>query len=279
MTATVEQKREFQSTLRKFKTEIDNITKDISLMQKAAKEKTNITEYIKIGIAIEHLKIIGNYLAISDISNEILAIKNENYLNNARKEIYKILQILEEVVSKMPDLTLNENQEMIQKIKHMNPMHKINLLRGLKLATINMIERFGPGTKWKWSFQEIHSRTAIIGKNITDWREVEGNRDPRKPHYQTIINLAKWVKDELFFAAQEFKKKYDQNEVKVESDLKQIIILFESLYKIHNTFGEREAAERIKTLTEATKEILESALAGKEKKDDKAKDDKKKKKK
>ena len=264
MAATAEQKREFANELKKFRGDIDSITKEISLMKKVITESPNLKGYVQIGTAMEHLKITGNYLAISDISNEILTLKNETYLNNARKEIYKVLQVLEELVSNEMDTTLNENQDILQRIKLVSVKQKLNLLKALKESIQGTIDRFGPNTKWRWSFQELHARTAVIGKNITDWRQVERNRDPRHPEYQTINLLAKFVKDELFFSAQEFKRKFELSDTKIEGDLKQIIRLFEALKKIHSHFGEVDSAEKIQTLMEATKETMENLIAEKE---------------
>lgn len=266
MAATAEQKKEFQDQLKKLKGEIDGLEKEISILKSTFKKKPETEAHLRLGVAIMHLKIMGFHMAISDSSSEILSIKNETYLNNARKEAYKILQVLEELVSNEWDITFGDAYDRIRPIKDVSSRERLNLLKGVFHNIEGMVERFGPNTKWRWSFPEMYGRLAIISRNLTDWRKVENNTDPRDPDYYPTLDLVKWVKERLYQSAQAFKSKYDLMDNKVDEDLKRIIQLFEARLQIHQFFGEQEEASKIKTLMEATQETLSSKKKGGKKK-------------
>ncbi len=69
-----------------------------------------IKGYLAVETVIELLKIIMLDLSMNDASFEILKIKNEAALKNARKEFFSVLQKMEELVGDQVDRSLKENE-------------------------------------------------------------------------------------------------------------------------------------------------------------------------
>ena len=102
-------KAKFSESIKKYKGDIDELLKRIRKFEKDIGLKNDeLTGYRHILVANDYLKVISLYCNMNDESVHIMNIKNENYLNEARKLIYQVLIHLEEVVTTYIDVPPNE---------------------------------------------------------------------------------------------------------------------------------------------------------------------------
>jgi hypothetical protein len=254
--------KEHQAEIEKSRARIKEITGKIKSMRA-------ITGYLNIEAIIESLKIIKLYLKMNDISFDMLGQKNETYLNNARKEVYKILQLTEEIVGNDLDRSLKENEEYLKKIEKVNPSQILNLMLLILDLNSKLIKGFGESSKWKWSFVDIQGRIAIVIKNFVNFTATQKNRDPRLEFFKERRDLLKLCKSNLSMAAQQFRSRYEIS-TQVPADIIKSIELLTVLRKINVLTGDSDEASKLKNTIDALKERLES--------DERKKDIKKKKK-
>lgn len=220
-------------------------------------------------VATYHIYNMRLFFKMNDLSLDMLGIKNETFLNNARKEFYKILQMLEETVGDDVDRSLRENDEYIQKIERFDPAQTLSLMERIHDMFQLLKMKVGEGSKWKWSFVELQGRVSVITKNITNFSDVAKYRDPRVEFYRERLNLMQLCKDTLAESAKQYRTKYELSG-RARDDMKKSIELLAALRKIHVLFGEDDEATKLKNTIDAAKQTLEA--------EDKAKDDNKSKK-
>ena len=216
-------------------------------------------------IASYQLSVIEYAMKISDLSMEILGIKSDKYLNEGRKEMYKILQLLEDAIGADVDRSLKENDDFLNKIDKLNPLQILEFVKRIDKIIKEMKMKFGESSKWKWSFVELQARAVVIFKNITNFSDVAKYRDPRVEFFyerQDMLNLAK---DGLDEAAKLYRNKYELSG-KARDDLKKSIELLAALRKIHVLFGEDGEAKKLKTIIDAAKQALQAEDDNKKKK-------------
>lgn len=267
MAVSNKKKTLFNAKVKEFKEKIEENKLKIKDLKIKAKDNEKLAPYYKIALATETLNMVQTYCQISDLSMEILNIKNESYLNNARKEIYNVFIPLEEVVGSAIDSSLNENQDVLKTIRLINPAHKLTLVQKLNSNILGVIDRFGSNSKWKWSFVEFHSRAAAITKNLIDFRSLQKNRDPRSKFYMERQALLRLCKDSLKEASEQNRNKYELS-TKVPGDMIKAINLLASLRMIYSQFGDKEELGKLKSAIDFMRQKLE--------KDEKAKEAKKK---
>lgn len=252
--------------------EIKDVTRSIEDYYKKIKEidakknkLKNIEGYYNIEKADYFMKIIIQYMKMSDLSLEMLKIKNEKFLNEARKEFYKVLQVMESVVGGDVDRTLKENDKYLEKIDRFNPQQVLDLARKMHDVFNDLRFRVGESSKWKWSFVELQARAAVIIKNITSFSDIAKLRDPRTPFYYERRELMQMCKDSLNEAAKQYRTKYELSG-KARDDLMKSIELLSALRKVHVLFGESDEANKLKITIDALKQNLEAEDAAQDKK-------------
>lgn len=268
MAITKAEKAAYNDYIKEFQAELDSlkkIDKEISIKKR---KMPAIAGYYNIESVFTNLKITMLYIKMSDASLEMLNIKNESFLNNARKEIYKIIQLMEEIVGNDIDRTLKENEEYLEKIDKINPKQILNLIGSLQKIVDVLIQRMGEKSKWKWSFVDILGRIAVIIKNIINYSDIEKNRDPRKEFFRERNELMKICKNSLNEAAKQYRNRYEIS-AQVPTDILKAIELLSALRKINILFGETSDATKLKNTIDALRARLEA--------DEKLKDEKKKK--
>ena len=255
-----------------FNDEIKDITRSIEEYYKKVREievkkkkMQNIEGYYNIEKADFLMKIISLYIKMNDLSLEMLRIKNEKFLNEARKEFYKVLQAMESVVGSDIDRSLKENDSYLEKIDRFNPQQILDMVRKINDAFNDLRFKVGENSKWKWSFVELQARSAIITKNITSFSDIAKLRDPRTKYYYERRELMQICKDALAEAAKQYRTKYELSG-KSRDDLSKSIELLSALRKIHVLFGESDEANKLKMTIDALNQNLEAEDAAKEKK-------------
>ena len=112
-------------------------------------------EYEKIRVADSVLNLISYYVLLNNLSYNLLGVKNENYLNEARKAVYRILIYLEDVVSDNIDIPFSDLSEYLEKISELSDAKRFEIVKKLGLSIDLIKDSFGENSKWKWSFVEL----------------------------------------------------------------------------------------------------------------------------
>ncbi len=266
-TVSKAEKAAYNDEIKDIKKEVEQIKKSINEALSKKKKHPAIANYYNLELASREMDAIENFIKMNDLSVEMLNLKNTTFLEYARKEFYKVLQYLEEIVGKEVDRSLKENDEYLATIKEVNPGQILSFVQRMHRLLGELKHNFGQDSKWKWSFVEWQARAAIITKNITSFSEVAKFRDPRSDFFYVRRDLMQLCKDSLTEAAKQFRTKYEMAG-KARDDLKSSISYLAALRKIHVLFGEDTEATKLKNIIDAAKMALEA--------DDKAKDKDKK---
>ncbi len=264
MAITKAEKSVYNDYIKDFKTKKDASYKRITELEKKKKEMPRIKGYLTVEAVIELLKIIMLDLSMNDASFEILKIKNEAALKNARKEFFAVLQKMEELVGDQVDRSLKENEEFLAAIDRINPMQMLKIIQRVNYVLSTLIDRIGETSKWKWSFVDLQGRVAAVTKNGINFSEVQKYRDPRTEFYRERQQLMTLCKQSLRDAAQQYRTKYEQS-TKVPGDMLKSIEFLSVLRRIHVLFGESDEATRLKMAIDAMRARLEADEKEKEK--------------
>ncbi len=261
------EKAAYNDEIKDYKREVDHFKKSINEAVSKKKKHPNIAGYYNLEIVSRFMDTIDNYLKMNDLSVEMLGIKNSTFLENARKEFYKVLQYMEEVVGKDIDRSLRQNDSYLATINRVNPAQHLAFIKRIHNIFESLRNKFGQDTKWKWTFVELQARVSIITKNITSFSDVARYRDPRTKFFSERRELMQLCKESLTEAARQFRTKYEMAG-RSRDDLKTSIEYLAVLRKIHVLFGEDVEATKLKNIIDAAKMALEA--------EDKSKDEEQK---
>lgn len=258
------EKAAFNDETKGIKKTIDGYYHTIKEIQAKKKHMPAIAGYYNLEMVTTQMMIIQLFLKINDICLEMLKLKHENSLNEARKEFYKVLQNVEEVVGSDIDRSLKENDEYLEKIDRFNAQQILDFVRQLESVYYNLKNKMGESSKWKWSFVELQARLAVIIKNITKFSDIAKLRDPRTEHYYARKEMMQLCKESLAEAAKQYRTKYELSG-KARDDLKKCIDLLSALRRIHILFGESDEATKLKTTIDAAQQAMDAEDKAKEK--------------
>ena len=273
------EKAAYNDEIKDIKVLIDNYQKQVKDATIKKKQSGNIKAYYCFELVIYYIKVIELYLKMSDISMDMLGIKNDASLNEARKGFYLVVQLLEEIVGSEIDRSLKANDEYLSFIDKFDPAQILRFIMKLHALFEDLNVKVGGvvessdddsklmsgGSKWRWSFVELQARVAVITKNITNFSDVAKLRDPRTPFYKERKALMSLAMDSLNEAAKQYRAKYELAG-KARDDMKKTLELLSSLRKIHVLFGDTEEASKLKNVIDAGKQALESEDKDKKKK-------------
>ena len=259
-----EQRAKYQDSIKDFKQQIDEIKQLIAIINADIKKKNDSKQnYRRVIVANEYLKIISLYCNMSDVSMELLQIKNENYLNEARKLIYQVLILFEEIITPHIDIPFGEIEESLATISKVNPHRKLNVIRKIGYNITQIKDGFGENTKWKWSFVELEGRYAVVIKNLIDYKACQANNDPRKAYYVERNDLLRMAKEQLEHASKRYREKYELTSQEPD-DIKKSIDLLAALRRIHIMFNENDDAQNLKKAIDLYRKQMETNIKKKE---------------
>lgn len=252
-------KAEYAERIKAQKERIDAMMASVRTIEKETLRNDELSGYGRLSIANTYLNMIAMYCAMSDLSLSLLGVKNEGFLNDARKLLYKVIATLQEIVSNHIDEPFSENEPRLAKIAKLDDRKRLNLCRKLVEALKAVEERFGPNSKWRWSFVDLAAEVAVTVKNLTDFRRIQTERDPRSEGFQERAALLRLVKEELRTAAARYREKYEMV-THEPSEMKKAILLLETLHRIHVLFGEAAEAETVRKNIAIWEEKIESDM-------------------
>ncbi|MBN2079458.1 MAG: hypothetical protein JW838_10865 [Spirochaetes bacterium] len=267
MAVSKAEKAAYNDEIKDIKRDVEQIRKTVNDVVAKKKKNPSIANYYNFEVAALRMDSIERLMKMNDLSVEMLGIRNSNFLENARREFYRVLQDLEEVVGDQIDRSLRENDEHLATVNRFNPSHILGVVQRMNRILNTMKNGFGQDSKWKWSFVELQARIAVIIKNITSFSDIQRLRDPRSPFFYERRDLMQLCKESLTEAARQYRTKYEMAG-KARDDLKKSVDYLAVLRKIHILFGENTEAAKLKNIIDAGRMALEA--------EDKAKDKSKK---
>ena len=211
---------------------------------------------IRFELADQYLNIVSYYNLMSALSLSLLGIKNESFLNDGRKSCYKSIIYMEEIVSPYIDAAFSDYQQGVESLKRFDDRSKYRLLCKLGFAVDSIIEGFGAGSKWKWSFVELQGRYAVIAKNLLNLKSFIMQLDPRAEGYSQRLSHMQLVKKMLQQSADRYREKYELSTMRLD-DIKKAILFLAAMKRLHTLLGEVEEAEVVKKKMEIWKTKME----------------------
>jgi hypothetical protein len=263
-------KAEYAEKIKHHKEKIDEINSAIRTIEKEVLKNNELSNYGRLSIANSDLNIIAIYCTMSDISMALLGIKNEAFLNEARKLLYKMLSILQEIAGSEIDASLTENEDKLKTIDKLDDHKRLNLFKKILDAVRTVEEKFGEKSKWRWSFVDLFADAAVAVKNMVDYKKLQTlQRDPRNEGYADRNEILRFVKDQLKTAATRYREKYEM--VTHEPiEMKKALQLLGALYRVNILFNEGNDADNTRKNIAIWQEKFDADLR-------KAEEDKKKK--
>ncbi|MDX9799979.1 MAG: hypothetical protein RBT69_01435 [Spirochaetia bacterium] len=246
----------------------EHITKYKQIMEEIVKKENSFNsdlktgkikekkEYKKIEIADNVLNLSSYYILLNSLSSNLLGVKNENFLNEARKSVYRALIYLESVVTDETDIPFSELAESLEKISELSDEKRFEIVKKLGF-TIEMIkDAFGENSKWKWSFVELEGRFATVAKNLLNYKTLVSGMDPTAEGYELRVYHLNLVKKMLMLAATRYREKYELNTFRID-DFKLALGYLSALRRIHVYLGETNDSETVKKNLEIWKNKME----------------------
>ena len=190
MALTKEQTAAYIENLKEFKAYIEDLKKEVSLYKAQMKKNTNkaMDPYYQMALVLNSIKLINTFVGMNEVSLITRNLKAEEQLNYARKEIYAVLSAMEKVVGNDHENGLDENRELLDKITEINPLQRLHFLKSFRKSIANVIDAYGQGSKWRWSWPEIYFKLAVLAKNFFDFCAFERENDlsPLNPEPRTL---------------------------------------------------------------------------------------------
>lgn len=255
---TAETREEFKVRSQIHKDAIDkSLANEKKMLALIAKESEG-SAYRKLMLAEDMIYIVTLYININNLSVDILGVKNNDALNDARKILYKAIIYLEDVVTNFVDVQYSDIEEKILEIEKVSLEKRYYLMRKLGLAIRLLIDAFGDNTKWKWSFVEIQGRFSTVMKNLLNWKEA--NRvyfDSSLENYDTTVFYIRMVKRLLDQSAKEYRDRYELSTHRID-DMRLAINYVLASRRISMLLSEPEEAEELKTKAKVWRDKLDS---------------------
>ena len=254
-------KQLFVEGVGELKKEIDLIQQKIKALEK---DKEGNTELNKVKAASYYLDLVSIYCAMTELSLNLLGYKNESYLDQGRKSLYKAIILLESVVGNVIDQPLSENSENLEKIRDLSDKERLKLIRKIGYTISLLEDRYGKNSKWKWSFVELEGRYAVVAKNMFDFREYQAKNDPTIEGFDERYDLLLLVKELLLNASQRYREKYELTNHNPD-DMRKAIAFLSVLKRIHIVLNEKDQIQNVAKRIELWSQKLEADIRAKEK--------------
>jgi hypothetical protein len=264
--ARAEAKNRYAERIREYKHKVDSIRKDAEKLEGTIRERTSGGQdpdelgrinHLRLELASGYLNLVSYYILMNSLSLALLGMKNEAYLNEARKACYKSIIALEEIVTPYIDVPYSEYAERLTSIQDYSDQQRYDLLKKLGYSIDSVIEDFGQNSKWKWSFVELQGRYATITKNLINMKSFVARLDPRIEGYPERVGHMSLSKRLLQQAADRYREKYELLTLRLD-DIKQAIRFLAALRRLHLLLGESEESEIVKKKIEIWKAKMEA---------------------
>ncbi|MDR1317827.1 MAG: hypothetical protein LBK13_13255 [Spirochaetales bacterium] len=252
-----EARRHYLEKVKEYKQVLDTILKREKYLLSLVEKDPATAVYKKIALADENLDLTSYYILLNQVSVALLSIKNENYLNEARKICYKSIIYLEDVVTNFIDVPYSDYKDRADEIAGLEDEKRYELVKKLGFSINAVEDGFGANSKWKWSFVELEARFATVAKNILNMRTLVSGMDPRIPGYEARLKHLNLVKESLLKAADRYREKYELSTLRLD-DFKLAISYLGAARRLFALLGDAENAETTKKKIEVWSQKMEA---------------------
>lgn len=255
---TAETREEFNEKSQPSKVTITkSLEKEKQILASIAKD-SNGAAYKKFMLAEEMLYIFSLYLNINNLSVEILGVRNNDALNDARKILYKAIIYLEDIVTNIVDVQYSDIEEKVLQIEQIPLSKRYYLSRKLGLSVQLLIDAFGDNSKWRWSFVELNGRFITVMKNLLDWKTANKVYfDSSLEDYDITVFYIRYVKKYLSKSAKDYRDRYELSTHRID-DMRLAINYLLASRRISVIMADNDEAEELKTKAKVWREKLES---------------------
>jgi hypothetical protein len=101
---SAEARKKYLDRINAYKEKAEEILKKEAIVLQVLEKDDTGQQYKQIRLADANLNLASYYLIMNDLSKAMLGVKNESFLNNARKTCYKVIIYLEKVVTSLLDV-------------------------------------------------------------------------------------------------------------------------------------------------------------------------------
>ncbi|WP_455382767.1 hypothetical protein [Salinispira pacifica] len=254
---SAEAKNRYFDKVKEYKQTIDQLIQREQNVLKTIRTDETGAPFKRVMLADERLNLASWYLLLNRMSVALLGVKNDAFLNDARKCCYQSIIYLEEVVSNFVDVPFSDYEENLGKLEGFDDQKRYALLRKMGFTIQSVEEDFGENSKWRWSFVELEARFATIAKNFINLKTVISGLDPRVEGYQSRVGHLSLAKELLQRAADRYREKYELSTLRMD-DFKLAIAYLSALRRLHALLGEANQAEVVKKKIDVWRTKMES---------------------
>ena len=226
MPVSEEAREEFNIRIRSIKEQINgliNKDKTESLALKGMKEGSEVK---KIALAEQMIYLATIQISINSISVEMLEVKNNDILNDARKSLYKAVIYLEEIVSNTVDCPYSDIEA--------------------RVACISEVS--------------ITRRLAVVAKNFVDMKQaVKDYFDYNSPVHEDTIHYVRLIRELLSKCATDYRDRYELASRRVD-DMRTAVNLLIALRRIAMVMSDSNESENIRKKALAWKTKMEDDM-------------------
>lgn len=260
-----EAKQLYSDKISEYKRSLEETNKKISQMKLILQSDDSGASYKRLLIADESMRLISLYCIMNRLSLDLLGIKNEFFINEARKVCYETLILLETVFSDAINAPFSEYQDNLTEVSTYPVESKYNLLKKLGFCIHMVKDAFGENSKWKMSFIDLEGRHAVISHNSIDFKHIVKELDPRaRELYGLHINFIEMTIRALNDSANNYRLKYELSTSKLD-DFKTAILLLATLKRLYSYIGKKKELEEVQKKIEVWKTKLQSDTTNQEK--------------
>jgi len=235
----------YLSKIKDYKKSIQEIQlseKELQLQLRKNEAKAN---YIRLKLSDMTLNIVSYYTVMNSLSVSMLGVKNESFLNDARKSCYKAIIILEEIFTSYIDVPYHDYEDRVKTIQAFPELDRFKMIRKLGFSIMQIKDGFGENSKWKWSFVELQARMATLSRNCINMKRFVTGMDPHEDGYSHRVHYYRLMKGLLQEAAENYRRKYELSTRRID-DFKKAIDYLGGLRRLSVLMNEPGEAEALK---------------------------------
>jgi hypothetical protein len=256
-------RKKYLEKIQDYKKTIEDIENREKLILQVVEKDPTGAEYKKIRLAEENLNLLSYYVLMNNLSMTLLGVKNEGYLNEARKLCYKVIIYMEQVVSGVIDGPWSDYEDKVALISSFDYHDRWKLVSKMGLAIQLVLVGYGDNTKWKWAFVELEGRYATVVKNLLNLKTIFQDMDPNADGYDikmAHLTLARRLLDQT---ANRYREKYELSTLRFD-DFRLAIKYLGALRYLSLAINRAQDAENIKKKMDIWSQKLENDLKRKD---------------
>jgi hypothetical protein len=243
----------FKQQVEQHKNIIQQIDKEIlSLKDSLADEETNKYE-VFLKVVDKELTIASYYIVMNSLSVQLLGLKNDTYLNEARKSTLRAVLYGERIASDVKSGPFKDYEENLISIQYINPKDRWSMIRKYGFTIDSIKEAYGKKSRFADFIVELEARFYVIAKNLIDFRRWN-IFDPTTPYYHEMRKIIDITAAGLNETAEKYRYFYEQSRIK--EDFQRAYGQLGALARLYSYSSQNDKYEDVKTKMKVWKKIF-----------------------